>query len=105
IDDESLDKEGKWQWPREKLAKLVEALAQSKPRVLALDILLDDQGSEEGDAALARALAMPAAVVLPARIVTEAGVDRWRRPQPRFLQSNVRLGHVQTEPELDGINR
>src|SRR5262245_11345646 len=58
IDDESVAKEGKWPWSREKLAKLVEALAPTKPRVLALDILLDDQGPEEGDAALARALAM-----------------------------------------------
>jgi signal transduction histidine kinase/CHASE2 domain-containing sensor protein len=105
IDEESLQKEGKWQWPREKLAKLVEAIAQSKPRVLALDIVLDDKDSEEADAALARALAMHPAVVLPARIVTEAGVEHWRRPQPRFLQGNVRLGHVHTEPELDGINR
>jgi CHASE2 domain-containing sensor protein/signal transduction histidine kinase len=105
IDEESLQKEGKWQWPREKLAKLVEAIGQSKPRVLALDIVLDDQGSEEADAALAGALATPTAVVLPARIVIEAGVEHWRRPQARFLQSNVRLGHVHTEPELDGINR
>jgi signal transduction histidine kinase/CHASE2 domain-containing sensor protein len=104
IDEESL-KGNKWPWPRQRLASLVEAIAQGKPRVLALDIVLDDQGSDEEDAALARALAMPAAVVLPARIVVEAGVEHWRRPQDRFLQSNVRLGHVHTEPELDGINR
>jgi len=105
IDEESLQKEGKWQWSREKLATLVEAIAQSKPRVLALDIVLDDQGAGDEDAALATALSRPAAVVLPARIVIEAGIERWRRPQPRFVQSNVRLGHVHTEPELDGINR
>jgi len=105
IDDESLQKEGKWQWPREKLAKLVAAIARSKPRVLALDIVLDDKGSEEDDAAMARALAESPNVVLPARIVIDAGVERWRRPLPRFLQSNVRLGHVHTEPDLDGINR
>src|SRR6188508_2904353 len=48
IDEESLAKKGKWQWPREQLAKLVQGIAQSKPRVLALDILLDDPGPEEG---------------------------------------------------------
>lgn len=103
IDEESLDKKGKWQWPREQLAKLVEGIAESKPRVLALDIMLE--GAEAGDAALAQALARSESVVLPARILTVDGVDRWRRPLPLFLQSNVRLGNVHTEPELDGIHR
>ena len=62
IDEESLKKEGNWQWPREKIAMLVESIARSKPRVLALDIMLDDKASEEADAALARALAMPTSV-------------------------------------------
>ena len=105
IDEESLKKEGNWQWPREKIAMLVEGIARSKPRVLALDIMLDDKASDEADAALARALAMHTSVVLPARIVTEADVQHWLRPQPRFVQSNVRLAHVHTEPDFDGINR
>jgi signal transduction histidine kinase/CHASE2 domain-containing sensor protein len=104
IDEESLN-EGNWPWPREKLAELVKGVARSRPRVLALDIVLDDPGSEEGDAALAQAIAQNPSVVLPARIVTEDGAERWERPQERFVQSNVRLGHVHTEPELDMTNR
>jgi signal transduction histidine kinase/CHASE2 domain-containing sensor protein len=105
IDEESLQKKGKWQWPRETLAMLLESIGRGKPRVLALDIMLDDEGTAEGDAALARAIGMNSRVVLPARIVEDHGVDRWRRPQPVFIQPNVRLGHVHTEPELDGFNR
>jgi signal transduction histidine kinase/CHASE2 domain-containing sensor protein len=107
IDEESLQKKGKWQWPRKRIADLVNGIAQGKPRVLALDIMLDDEETEttDGDAALARALAAHSSVVLPVRIVTDSGGFRWRRPQAQFIQSNVRLGHVHTEPELDGINR
>jgi signal transduction histidine kinase/CHASE2 domain-containing sensor protein len=105
IDEESLQKKGKWQWPRQRIAELVNRIAQGKPRVLALDIMLDDEGTPEGDAELARALAANSSVVLPARIVTDSGGERWRRPQPQFMQPNVRLGHVHTETELDGINR
>ncbi len=105
IDEESLQKEGKWQWPREKLANLVEDIGRGKPLVLGLDIMLDDPGSKEGDGALAQAIAANSNVVLPARVVTLDGMDRWRRPRAQFLQPNVRLGHVHTEPELDGISR
>jgi signal transduction histidine kinase/CHASE2 domain-containing sensor protein len=105
IDEESLAYKGKWQWPREQIAKLVENIGRQKPKVLALDIMLDDAGSASEDSALAQALVLNPQVVLPVRIVTEGGADRWRKPQPRFLQKNVRIGHVHTEPDLDSINR
>ncbi len=38
IDEKSLDKEGKWIWPRSKLADLVTKLSKAGARVVALDI-------------------------------------------------------------------
>ena len=38
IDEKSLDKEGKWVWPRSKLADLVTKLSKAGARVVALDI-------------------------------------------------------------------
>jgi signal transduction histidine kinase/CHASE2 domain-containing sensor protein len=105
IDEESLAKKGKWQWSREQLAQLVENIARAKPKVLALDIMFDDAGPEAGDAALAGAFAQNFSIVLPGRIVMEGGAEHWRRPQPRFLAPNVRLGHVHTDPDFDTINR
>jgi len=105
IDEESLSREGRWPWRRERLADLVDAVAKQQPSVLVLDVMLDDAETEVGDAALSRALAGVARVVLPIRIVTGENGDRWEKPQQRFLMPNVSLGNVHTEPDLDGTSR
>lgn len=106
IDEESLDRVGPWPWSRTQQAALVDGVASAGPAALVLDVMLDDPESEAGDAALAAALGRVRRVVLPARIVTGSDGERWQRPQARFLQSNVSLGHVHTEPTLeDGISR
>jgi len=38
IDEESIDKEGKWIWPRSKMAKLVQKLSDAGARVVAFDV-------------------------------------------------------------------
>jgi signal transduction histidine kinase/CHASE2 domain-containing sensor protein len=106
IDEESLKQVGRWPWGRTQLAELVDGVANKGPAALVLDIMLDDPESDSGDAALAGALGRVRRVVLPVRIVTEAEGLRWQRPQAGFVQPNVSLGHVHTEPDLvDGVNR
>src|SRR6185295_4474679 len=104
IDDESFQHEGPWQWNRVKLARLLENVQQGQPLVVALDLMLDDPESEEGDAALAAAIRKASPVVLPVR-VNSNGFGRWAKPQPRFLEAGARIGHVHTDPDFDGINR
>lgn len=56
IDRASIDNIGAWPWRRDKLAKLLNAIALQKPKLIALDILLE--GSDElSPAAMARKLA------------------------------------------------
>jgi len=38
IDEESIDKEGKWIWPRSKMAKLVQKLSDAGAKVVAFDV-------------------------------------------------------------------
>src|SRR5437867_7789992 len=38
VDEKSLDTEGRWPWPRSKLAALVDRLSQDGARVIGLDI-------------------------------------------------------------------
>lgn len=68
IDRESLARIGAWPWRRSVLARLVDAIAARKPRVIAVDILLSGP-DRKGPAALARelsaALGEGAAVQLP----------------------------------------
>jgi len=55
IDRRSLDSLGSWPWPRETMARLVEAVASGKPSVIAIDVLFAEADTRS-PAALARQL-------------------------------------------------
>ena len=55
IDRRSLDSLGSWPWPRETMARLVEAVASAKPSVVAIDVLFAEVDTRS-PAALARQL-------------------------------------------------
>jgi adenylate cyclase len=60
VDDESIQRLGQWPWPRERLAKLVDALSDAGAAAIGLDVLFSEKergDSEDGDAALVRAIA------------------------------------------------
>lgn len=107
IDEDSLRHVGRWPWSRETLARLIDRIETGKPRAIAVDILLDelDKTTAEADYKLAAAIANADAIVLGAHLETKGGEQRWNEPDPLFLQKHVRLGHVHTEPDFDGINR
>ena len=69
IDEASLARLGQWPWSRDKFAGIVSAVEAGKPRVIALDLLLDDSGGvPRYDAALSEAIGQAHSVVLAARI-------------------------------------
>src|SRR6266545_2711076 len=55
IDRASLEQIGAWPWSRERLAELVAAVAQARPRVIGIDILLVG-ADERSPGAIARNL-------------------------------------------------
>ncbi|MGD9662879.1 MAG: CHASE2 domain-containing protein [Porticoccaceae bacterium] len=59
IDEHSLASEGRWPWPREKTARLIESITAAGAAVVGLDILFPEPGEPEGDALLAQQLAQP----------------------------------------------
>src|SRR3954469_7642895 len=63
INDETIREVGHYPLPRSTVARLVEEIARSKPKVIALDILFLDPGPPEADQALASALQKTHAVV------------------------------------------
>ena len=42
IDEKSLDTEGRWPWPRSKMAKLIDALSQDGAKVIGFDIFFTE---------------------------------------------------------------
>jgi len=105
IDDDSLNRVGAWPWSRDKLARLLERVEEGRPRTIAMDMLLDEKKSEDEDSALAAAISRVPSIVLATRLDSVNGIERWRQPNPEFIQKNVRLGHVHADPDFDGISR
>ena len=72
IDDDVVKLRGVYPLPRAELARIVETIAQLGPKVLAVDLLLVDNGAADADKALANSLSVRPAVVAAAAIFPEA---------------------------------
>jgi len=98
IDEESLRDVGPWPWPRERLATLVDAVAASGARAVAVDILLAEPRA--GDEVLVASLRSSGATLV-------CGLDaegRWVTP-PETLENSARLAHGMIELDRDGVMR
>jgi adenylate cyclase len=68
IDDTVVKRGGSYPLARADLARIIETVAQLKPKVIAIDLLLVDRGPADGDASLANSLAAAPAVLAAAAI-------------------------------------
>lgn len=126
IDEAALAAHGRWPWPRDTLAALVEALGEREGAlVIGLDILLAEPGDPAGDARLERAVeAHPVVLGLhlnadagtPARgalppalpLALPPGLPAWQGhagPLPALLQRAAGAGFLNTMIDRDGITR
>src|SRR5580693_1628652 len=80
IDEDSLQRIGRWPWSRDKLAQLIDRIESAKPRTIAVDILLADKTTPDADNALATAFANAHSVVLASYLDSVGGVERWDEP-------------------------
>lgn len=104
IDDESLQKFGRWPWSRALLARLVNHLSQAGARAIGLDVLLSEPQSSSADAALAAALQASGRAVVADKIGTYPDGPRWVEPLPAFAQAAA-VGHGQAVLDPDGVCR
>lgn len=72
IDDTVVKHGGSYPVARAELAKIVDAIAQSRPKVIAVDLLLIDRGIDDGDEALAKSLAGRPSVIAAAAMFAQA---------------------------------
>ncbi|HKW66109.1 MAG TPA: CHASE2 domain-containing protein [Terriglobales bacterium] len=104
IDDDSLQKFGRWPWSRSLLARLTSNLAKADAQVIGLDILLSEPQSTAADTALAEALQASGRVVLADKIGSYPDGPRWVEPLPSFAQAAA-VGHGQAVLDADGVCR
>lgn len=103
IDEASLAALGRWPWSREVHARLVDRLAQARPRVVGFDLIFSE-AEPVADARLADALKrIPA--VLPVLVESRAGRVSINEPVAQIAASAAALGHIHLEVDRDGIAR
>lgn len=105
IDDASLERYGRWPWPRSLLARVVRAASAHGPRALGLDVLLSEPEDENNDRDLAETLKAAGNVVLVAKLGGSPEGRPWVEPLPLFAQSAARVGHAQAALGPDSICR
>lgn len=108
IDDQSLGIIGRWPWPRDIHAALINRLNLIGNQHLALDLLFSEPQSNNphADQLLASAIASHGNVVLPLAPVSTAHTESLHivAPLPLFRNHAV-LGHADIEIDSDGIVR
>lgn len=105
IDEKSLRELGRWPWPRQRHAKLIERLTEAGANVIVFDVLFSEAGP--GDDALAAAMKAHGKVVLPVHLypsTADAPLTE-QLPTPQLTQAAGALGHVHVELDEDGIAR
>jgi adenylate cyclase len=110
IDESSIDKLGRWPWPREMHGRVIEKLSKAGARAIAFDVLFTepDKQNPSSDAAMAAAAGKAGSVVSAffyrgGMEGNLAGIDPLF-PYPALMKESY-LGFVNFNPDHDGIYR
>lgn len=110
IDDYSLAELGRWPWSRALHAELIKRISLAQPRMIGLDLILSeaespDNGTQSGDAALARAIGQNGRTVLPVVLASAGSGLQARLPIPALAAAAHSLVHINMELDPDGVVR
>jgi signal transduction histidine kinase len=85
------------------LSEALDKLAEAKPKLVAIDVILHDAGDPVEDARLEASLRATPNLILPSEVVD----GQWEDPLPRFAPADPRhLGLVELPADrLDGVTR
>ncbi len=89
---------GRFPWPRQVLAKAIDALSAAGAKVIAVDVLFPDPTTQEDDEALwPGPLGDAGNVVLAAQLIdspVHGGPATWLMPMPALAHAAAGVGHV-----------
>lgn len=105
IDDESLQKYGRWPWSRELLARLNDGLSGAGAGIIGLDILLSEPQTEAADRALQASFERSARSVIVDKIATFPDGVHWIEPLPQFANAVAAVGHAHAVLDPDSVCR
>ncbi|NVK43922.1 MAG: EAL domain-containing protein [Oceanospirillaceae bacterium] len=107
IDDASIDALGRWPWPRQRHAELVDRLTAMRVKAVGLDVLFSEAQDAAADSRLAEAIRRNGRTVLPVAPVRNGPQTPIREllPLPELAAAAAALGHVDVELDIDGYSR
>ena len=112
IDENSLDKIGKWPWPRSIHGKLIEEIEKGEPAVIGIDIVLSEADlQKDEDLALEEVLKKHDNIVLPIVGVFGESIEAGKVEAQKLLRpiydigEKALLGHINVFPDGDGVVR
>jgi signal transduction histidine kinase/CHASE2 domain-containing sensor protein len=107
IDDESVKMVGRWPWRRSLQATLLDRITADHPRAIGIDIIYGepDDTHPGDDRALENAIARNGHVVLATVPGDDSSGYAPDTLKPKMIQFAFGLGHVNVEPDVDGIVR
>lgn len=107
IDQRTLDSRGRWPWPRERQAELVDAVAAAQPRAVMVDILYTGTYDPIGDRRMRESFEAVDTLALPIAldVIAQAAPALEVLPPVEFMSAVDVLGHVHFELDDDAIAR
>ncbi|PQZ94419.1 MULTISPECIES: CHASE2 domain-containing protein [Pseudomonas] len=105
IDDSSIKKLGRWPWPRNLHADLIDRIQAARPAAIIFDVTFREPGDPANDQRLADAVCSAGNVVLP---LARDGATGYNPPAaqllPLFKCANG-TGHINVEADSDSVVR
>lgn len=113
IDDESIQRVGRWPWERSHHAEMIRILSQSGAAVIGYDILFSQPTLAKEDGALEEAIREAGNVYLPTGFELRDGQDdtsflrvgREAAPLPALREAAAGIGHISSNRDGDGTIR
>ncbi len=112
VDDQSLQRIGKWPWPRHVMAEVLDSISRGHPQAVGLDFIYAEPSVAPDDRALAEAIKRNGRAVLPAELIENKSDPNaqnaptiWLLPLPELSEGAAAIGHAHVAPDVDGVLR
>jgi len=106
IDEESLEKLGRWPWDRSVHAELIEKLIQADAKIIGFDVLFIEKSNQRSDKLLSDAMMKSHRCINEILFEVVMGVPvKAKPPLEDIIKNSLLLGSPNIFPEMDGVVR
>lgn len=105
ISDDSVAKIGRWPWDRDWHATLIKVLSEAGAKAVVFDVIFSEASDPQKDTVLAQSIAESKNVYLAEILDQGVKPPGFLTSLPIFTQNVKGTGHINLEPDVDGVMR